>query len=342
MVALTQTQLYGEIDLALSWSERDLPERERTKHVHGSTPISASSCRSSSRCCSTATSRPGGRVSTRSPARGRRSSRQSPSATTRSAATSQRSTASCPGEDTRSRSASARLGLCGDAGKRGGPARPSDRPASSLDVVRAARRGELLHFRAPSRSYPSPGRRCASCSRGRRSARLTTHFDLDFPRTPQQSRTGATSTGAPAARSRSAASSSPATRTTPYAASEPSPRCAIRDGQRSCSTATPAPFDLPAPPDGVFTSPPYPGLIDYHEQHRYAYELLGLDDRREEEIGAAARGTSNRRDRGVRDGIAAVLATRAPARRCGAPVCSWSTTDGALPGDPRACRSPPR
>ena len=38
---------------------------------------------------------------------------------------------------------------------------------------------------------------------------------------------------------------------------------------------------LPARPDGVFTSPPYPGLIDYHEQHRYAYELLGLDDRRE-------------------------------------------------------------
>ena len=33
-VALTQTQLYGELDLALSWSERELPERERTKHVH--------------------------------------------------------------------------------------------------------------------------------------------------------------------------------------------------------------------------------------------------------------------------------------------------------------------
>src|SRR5688572_1607102 len=33
-VGLTQTQLYGELDLALSWSERDLPERERTKHVH--------------------------------------------------------------------------------------------------------------------------------------------------------------------------------------------------------------------------------------------------------------------------------------------------------------------
>jgi hypothetical protein len=35
----------------------------------------------------------------------------------------------------------------------------------------------------------------------------------------------------------------------------------------------------------VITSPPYPGLIDYHEQHRYAYELLGLDDRATDEIG---------------------------------------------------------
>jgi hypothetical protein len=33
------------------------------------------------------------------------------------------------------------------------------------------------------------------------------------------------------------------------------------------------------------------GLIDYHEQHRYAYELLGLDDRRELELGAAEAGT---------------------------------------------------
>jgi hypothetical protein len=40
----------------------------------------------------------------------------------------------------------------------------------------------------------------------------------------------------------------------------------------------------------VITSPPYPGLIDYHEQHRYAYELLPLPDRRTDEIGAAAAG----------------------------------------------------
>src|SRR5919109_3060019 len=30
----TQAALYSEIDLDLSWSEQDLPERERTKHVH--------------------------------------------------------------------------------------------------------------------------------------------------------------------------------------------------------------------------------------------------------------------------------------------------------------------
>src|SRR3954471_16318672 len=33
-MAQTQDALYGELDLDLSWSERDLPERERTKHVH--------------------------------------------------------------------------------------------------------------------------------------------------------------------------------------------------------------------------------------------------------------------------------------------------------------------
>ena len=33
-MAPTQEALYANIDLELSWSERDLPERERTKHVH--------------------------------------------------------------------------------------------------------------------------------------------------------------------------------------------------------------------------------------------------------------------------------------------------------------------
>jgi len=33
-VAVTQDELYAGLDLELSWSERALPERERTKHVH--------------------------------------------------------------------------------------------------------------------------------------------------------------------------------------------------------------------------------------------------------------------------------------------------------------------
>jgi DNA modification methylase len=78
--------------------------------------------------------------------------------------------------------------------------------------------------------------------------------------------------------------------------------------------------DLAGPYDGIVTSPPYPGLIDYHEQHRYAYELLRLDDRRERELGAAARGTS----RGAIDeyvaGISAVLRRCVGALAPGAPT----------------------
>ena len=53
-------------------------------------------------------------------------------------------------------------------------------------------------------------------------------------------------------------------------------------------------MELESRPSGIITSPPYPGLIDYHEQHRYAYEFLGLEDKRSLEIGAAEAGTSKR------------------------------------------------
>lgn len=59
--------------------------------------------------------------------------------------------------------------------------------------------------------------------------------------------------------------------------------------------------------DGVITSPPYVGLIDYHEQHRYSYELLGLTDRREEEIGAASNGKSIRAKEEYIDNISSVF-----------------------------------
>ncbi len=46
--------------------------------------------------------------------------------------------------------------------------------------------------------------------------------------------------------------------------------------------------------NGIFTSPPYVGLIDYHEQHRYAYELFDFPRYDELEIGRALRGCSEK------------------------------------------------
>src|SRR5690606_15231738 len=67
----------------------------------------------------------------------------------------------------------------------------------------------------------------------------------------------------------------------------------------------------------VITSPPYVGLIDYHEQHNYAYQLLGLEDKRVQEIGAAAGGTSKRAQADYQTQIAAVFANALSAMKSG-------------------------
>jgi len=41
---------------------------------------------------------------------------------------------------------------------------------------------------------------------------------------------------------------------------------------------------------GIFSSPPYVGLIDYHEQHAYSYEIFGFDRNDELEIGPLSKG----------------------------------------------------
>lgn len=76
------------------------------------------------------------------------------------------------------------------------------------------------------------------------------------------------------------------------------------------------------PSDLLITSPPYVGLIDYREQHRYAYELLSLlpdpfasigyratDDSHDEarEIGAPGKGTSKQARHEYQKGIVGVL-----------------------------------
>ncbi len=58
---------------------------------------------------------------------------------------------------------------------------------------------------------------------------------------------------------------------------------------------------------GIFTSPPYVGLIDYHEQHAYAYELFNLPRRDDDEIGPQSKGKSSQaREKYIQD-VAAVL-----------------------------------
>jgi len=59
--------------------------------------------------------------------------------------------------------------------------------------------------------------------------------------------------------------------------------------------------------DGVFTSPPYVGQIDYHEQHAYAYELLGLDRFDEKEIGPLYKGRGREAKESYVKGISEVL-----------------------------------
>jgi len=59
--------------------------------------------------------------------------------------------------------------------------------------------------------------------------------------------------------------------------------------------------------DGVFTSPPYVGLIDYHDQHRYAYELFGLDDNGFKEIGPASKGRGREAKEAYKKGIIEVF-----------------------------------
>jgi hypothetical protein len=58
---------------------------------------------------------------------------------------------------------------------------------------------------------------------------------------------------------------------------------------------------------GIFSSPPYVGLIDYHEQHAYAYDLFGFPRNDNLEIGPLFRGQGKVAIESYADGIAIVL-----------------------------------
>ena len=142
-------------------------------------------------------------------------------------------------------------------------------------------------------------------SRSARSARLTTHFDLDVPKAPQRepyhcykhSRECTPVSEAFKFLKRYSIDTIKRVRAFAQLRTE-----AFTHVQHLDSRAA----QIPAI-DGVITSPPYVGLIDYHEQHAYAYHLLGLQDKREHEIGPAASGSSRKACRAYQDGIVEVF-----------------------------------
>ena len=58
---------------------------------------------------------------------------------------------------------------------------------------------------------------------------------------------------------------------------------------------------------GIFSSPPYVGLIDYHEQHAYAYDLFGFKRKDNFEIGPLSKGQSTEAKRNYVEEITDVL-----------------------------------
>jgi hypothetical protein len=156
-------------------------------------------------------------------------------------------------------------------------------------------------------------------SRAARSARQTTHFDLDFPRQPvtepywchKHKRTCRPVEEAMKFLRRYTGDT--VHRLRAFAAIRSHQAVEVLHGDARIA-------ELPLEPSGIITSPPYPGLIDYHEQHRYAYELLGLEDRREEEIGPASRGQSGHAVRTYVDDMVAVFTNALRQLPANAPV----------------------
>ena len=323
-VAVTQDELYATLDLELSWSEHALPERVRTKHVHRLHPYHGKFIPQLVEVLLERYVEPGGHVL--DPFAGSGTTLVQALESGRDATGVEVAAFNCllirvktgqydlPALGADLRDALARVGAIDFAGARR-PARPYLR---EWYAPRAA--AELLAFRDLVGDYRHGDVLRVILSRAARSARRAAHFDLEAPRVAQTGEYWCHKHRRTCKPVESALGF--LRRYTLDTLARIEQFALVRDLERD---ATVLQADARAVAygdafDGVLTSPPYPGLIDYHEQHRYAYELLGLDDRRELELGAAAAGTSRAALEAYREGIAAVLANAAAALRPGAPV----------------------
>jgi hypothetical protein len=308
-MAPTQEALYRDIDLDLSWSERDLPERERTKHVHRLHPYLGKFV---PQLVEALLERHLPRARTvLDPFAGSGTTLVQALESGRAAVGVDIAAFNCLLMEVKTR----RYNLftlereLRDALRRldASDGRASERPSAYVKTWYAPRAAaELLFFRSLVEDYEHSDVLRVVLTRAARSARRTTHFDLDFPKEPQRGeywchkhrRTCRPVDRAEHFLRRYALDT--LRRIREYArirAPEKEARVLHGDARDA---------ELPVA-DGVVTSPPYPGLIDYHEQHRYAYEFLGLDDRRELEVGAAAGGTSVKAIRAYVEGMTAAF-----------------------------------
>jgi hypothetical protein len=319
-VAPTQDVLYADIDLALSWSERDLPERVRTKHVHRLHPYLGKFIPQLVEELLSRYFRPGQHVL--DPFAGSGTTLVQALESGLDATGVDVAAFNCLLMDVKTRaynpfvleqdlrSAHERIG------EQGG-----ERPSAYVRrwYAPAAAR-ELLRFRGLVDDYEHADVLRVVLARAARSARRTTHFDLDFPREPQLEPYWCHKHRRECRPVETASQFLRRYTLDTLARLKEFARVRARGRAATVVHGDVREERLRRLYDGVLTSPPYPGLIDYHEQHRYAYELLGLDDRRELEVGAAAAGTSRQALAAYTDGIVEALANASHAVRRGGPV----------------------
>lgn len=325
MPGRTQAALYAEIDLELSWSEAELPQAERTKHVHGLHPYLGKYVPQLVEVFLNRYFSPGACVL--DPFVGSGTTLVEANVFGASAIGCDVSAFNCLVSRVKTTTYSLpalemALRAALEETRRAGPAR-TERASDWLRRWYAPRAlGELVRYReiaAEQLDDPAWDVAKVILSRAARSARLTTHFDLDFPRAP------ATGGYLCHKHKRTCRPVREAMKFLARYTSDTVQRlrdfATVRTGHEvhvlHADSRTAA---LPAKADGIITSPPYPGLIDYHEQHRYAYELLGLHDRRAEEIGAAANGTSLGAIEQYVAGMTQVLAAARAQLRARAPI----------------------
>jgi DNA modification methylase len=294
----SQALLYDEIDLELSWSEQELPERERTKHVHRLHPYLGKFVPQLAEVFLGRYARP--RQLVWDPFAGSGTTLVEANAFGARAAGCDVSAFNCLLMRVKTAEYDP-AALLADVVQLSARERPRKRSGASPYLKRwyaPESIAELVAFRDRIAGTSYPGLWQVVLSRSARSARLARHDDLDFPAEPVRKEYFCH-------KHRRVCR--------PVAEADKFLRRYVRDAVqrvqefsdvRSAEAVTvlhgdARELDPPGPVDLVLTSPPYPGLIDYHEQHAYAYELLDLERRDDDEIGRGVKGYC--------DDIAAVL-----------------------------------